>query len=84
MIFPPNAETNLLPCSYASCAPVKRQASPLALITTLGLKRRVETLCPKRKAHDALYDAVASAMLLEHLVEQPGWGNVTVAELVSM
>lgn len=54
------------------------------LLMTLDLKHRVETLCPKRMAHDALYDAVASAMLLEHLVEQPGWGNITIAELVSM
>ena len=54
------------------------------LIMTLDLKHRVETLCPKRMAHDALYDAVASAMLLEHLLEQPGWGNITVAELVTM
>jgi len=54
------------------------------LIVTLDLKHRVETLCPNRRAHDALYDAVASAMLLEHLMEQPGWGNITVAELASM
>jgi DNA polymerase III epsilon subunit-like protein len=54
------------------------------LIVMLDLKRSVEALCPGKDAHDALYDAVASAMLLEHLLEQPGWGNVTVGELASM
>ncbi len=54
------------------------------LIGTLGLKQRVENLCPARQSHDALYDAVASAMLLEHLLEQPGWGGVTIRELASV
>lgn len=54
------------------------------LIVQLGLKQRVGELCSGRSAHDALYDAVASAMLLEHLLEQPGWERVTVGELVGM
>ncbi len=54
------------------------------LMVLLNLKCRVEVLCSGREAHDALYDAVASAMLLEHLLEQPGWGNVTVGELATM
>jgi len=54
------------------------------LIVLLGLKPQVDALCPDKEAHDALYDAVASAKLLEHLLEQPGWGKVTVAELASM
>ncbi len=54
------------------------------LIVLLDLKSRTDALCPNREAHDALYDAVASAVLLEHLLEQAGWGNVTVGELVSM
>ncbi|VGO21015.1 3'-5' exonuclease [Pontiella sulfatireligans] len=54
------------------------------LVVLLDLKLRVDDLCPGKEAHDALYDAVASAMLLEHLFEQPGWGNVTVGELASM
>jgi len=53
------------------------------LIAALGLKQRVDDLCPGRAAHDALYDAVASAMLLSHLLEQPGWGDVTLSELSS-
>ena len=54
------------------------------LIVMLDLKQRVDALCSGREAHDALYDAVASAMLMEHLLEQPGWGDVTVGELASM
>ena len=54
------------------------------LVVMLGLQQRVDELCPGREAHDALYDAVASAMLLEHLFEQPGWGGITVGELASM
>ena len=54
------------------------------LIGMLGLKPKVDELCPGRAAHDALYDAVASAMLLEHLLEQPGWGGTTIGELASI
>ncbi|WP_168442054.1 3'-5' exonuclease [Pontiella desulfatans] len=54
------------------------------LMVMLDLKPRVDELCPGKSAHDALYDAVASAMLLEHLLAQPGWGDVTVGELVSL
>lgn len=54
------------------------------LIVRFDLRQRVDLLCPGRMAHDALYDAVASAMLLEFLLEQPGWGNVAVGELLSL
>ena len=54
------------------------------LIVMLDLKPKVDALCAGKEAHDALYDAVASAMLLEHLLEQPGWEGVTVGELASM
>ena len=54
------------------------------LIGTLGLKPRIDVLCPGKEAHDALYDSVASAMLLEHLLAQPGWGDVTAADLATI
>ncbi|MBT8043214.1 MAG: 3'-5' exonuclease [Pontiella sp.] len=54
------------------------------LIVLLDLQPRVEQLCPGRVSHDALYDAVASAALLEHLVGQPEWGRVTVGELAGL
>ena len=47
----------------------------------LGLSERVRSLCPGREAHDALYDAFACAVLLEHLLQLPGWERVTVAAL---
>ncbi|MBN2684436.1 MAG: 3'-5' exonuclease [Pontiellaceae bacterium] len=54
------------------------------LVVLLGLKPKVDALCPGRAAHDALYDAVASAMLLEYLLEQPGWACVSLGELASL
>ena len=51
------------------------------LVDMLGLKQRVADLCPGKEAHDALYDAVASAMLLSHLLEQPEWKRITLAEM---
>jgi len=54
------------------------------LIVLFDLKIRVDELCSGKFSHDALYDAVASAMLIEHLLEQAGWGGVTVGELSSL
>ncbi|MDF7808241.1 3'-5' exonuclease [Pontiellaceae bacterium B12219] len=54
------------------------------LIVLLDLKPKVDEHCKEKEAHDALYDAVASAMLLEHLLEQSGWESITVGELASM
>ncbi len=54
------------------------------LIVMLDLKARVDALCVGRAAHDALYDAVASAMLLEHVLEQPGWASSSIGELASL
>ena len=54
------------------------------LIVQLDLKPQIDELCAGKEAHDALYDAVASAKLLEHLLAQPGWGNVTVGDLAGM
>ncbi len=54
------------------------------LVVMLDLKPKVDELCAGKEAHDALYDAVASAMILEHLLEQPGWGNITIGELASI
>jgi DNA polymerase III epsilon subunit-like protein len=44
----------------------------------------VETLCPGRAAHDALYDAVACAVLLEHLLHLPAWTQCSLDTLVHM
>jgi len=47
----------------------------------LGLEPRVRALCPGCEAHDALYDAFACAVLLEHFLGLPGWEHVTVEAL---
>ncbi len=54
------------------------------LVVMLDLKNKADQICPGKEAHDALYDSVASALLLEHLIDQPGWGGVTVGELSVM
>jgi len=53
------------------------------LIAGLGLTRRLQELCPDRAAHDALYDAFACAVLLEHLLQLPGWESVSVDALAA-
>jgi len=54
------------------------------LVVLLDLKSRVDAACPGREAHDALYDAVAAAVLLEHLLQQTGWESITVGELAAI
>jgi DNA polymerase III subunit epsilon len=46
------------------------------LIEISGLRPRVCECCPGGGPHDALYDAAACAVLLEHLLTQPGWENL--------
>ncbi|MCU0856990.1 MAG: 3'-5' exonuclease [Pontiellaceae bacterium] len=48
------------------------------LIAGLKLGIRVRECCPDGEAHDALYDAVACAVLLEHLLTLPGWEQLAV------
>ena len=43
------------------------------IIQDLDMAKQVGCLCPGRSLHDALYDAVACAVLLEHLLSLPGW-----------
>lgn len=40
-------------------------------VCALGLQPRVDALCPGRTWHDALYDACAGAVLLEHFLALP-------------
>ena len=47
----------------------------------LGLVPHVQALCPEREPHDALYDAIACAVLLTHFLSLPGWEQVTVEAL---
>ena len=52
------------------------------LTDRLGLADEVRRLCPGKEAHDALYDSVACGLLLQHLLELPGWEQVTIEELI--
>jgi DNA polymerase III epsilon subunit-like protein len=51
------------------------------VVAALGLEACVRAACPGREAHDALYDAFACAVLLEHFLSLPGWERVTVGAL---
>lgn len=53
------------------------------VIAMLGLECCVEALCPGLEAHDALYDACASGVLLEHFLGLPGWEEITIGNLAS-
>lgn len=54
-----------------------------ALLTALGLTPRVAALVPGRGAHDALYDAVGCAILLETLLHLPGWEILSLERLLN-
>ena len=53
-----------------------------AMISDLGLSEEMKSLCPELKWHDALYDAVASLVLLRHIVRETESGNEPVSLLM--
>ena len=54
------------------------------LVYFLNLKERINDFCPELLPHDAYFDAVASAALLEKILKSPSWKNVTTENLVSL
>lgn len=52
------------------------------LLARLRLINRVQSLAPEREPHDALYDAIGSAALLEHIFTLPGWGDAPLETLI--
>lgn len=71
--------------------PLARQAFPGLrrygledVLDALGLTAEVHRLCPGRGPHDALWDAAGCAVLLAHLLEQPGWRDASVAALAQL
>ena len=54
------------------------------LIPNLGLAAVVAERCPGGAPHDALYDAVACASLLELVVNAPGWQNISTELLITL
>jgi len=53
------------------------------LLTRFRLMDRVRAAFPDREPHDALFDAYGSAVLLTHLLGQPGWESVDLEVLTS-
>lgn len=51
------------------------------LCSALKLVKKIKKWCPGRDWHDALFDAFASAVVLETVLALPGWEKVTVAAL---
>ena len=49
----------------------------------LGLVEKVREWCPGRGWHDALFDAFASALVLEHCLALPGWEEVSLDALAA-
>lgn len=55
------------------------------LVPALGLDAAVSGLCPAGWGpHDARYDAVAAAVLLRHLLAQPGWSGLGLDDLLNI
>lgn len=54
------------------------------VVDHLGLADRANSACPGLTWHDALYDAVASALVLETILDLPTWQNVSTESLSSV
>jgi len=54
-----------------------------ALLDRLGLTARTAALAPGRGPHDALYDTVGSALLLETILHLPGWEQAGLRHLIT-
>ena len=54
------------------------------LVPALGLASRLQQRCPGLAPHDAFYDAVACASLLEAVLAAPGWNKARVEELAAL
>ncbi len=58
------------------CWPGVRDYSLETLITAGGLQADLDAACPGRRYHDALYDSVASLLVLRHIVRQAGLTDI--------
>lgn len=54
------------------------------VLTDLDLLSSVQSLCPGRSAHDALFDAVGCAALFLFLLRMDSWSEVTLDSLVAL
>ena len=51
------------------------------LLDALSLTQRVQSFCPNLEPHDACYDAVGCACLLEYFMALPGWRDLDVMDI---
>lgn len=51
------------------------------VVDAAGQQEQLRALLPGREPHDALYDALACALVLHYLLQQPCWAELTVGEL---
>ena len=51
------------------------------LIPVLHLSDELARLAPNRAPHDALYDAIACALLFRHIVTLPSWQHIELQQL---
>ncbi len=54
------------------------------LCDILGISAALQSVCPGRAAHDALYDAFACAYLLQEILTAPGWRNCGLEALCAL
>lgn len=54
------------------------------LVPRLGLASIMAERCPNLEPHDAFYDAVACATLLETVLAAPGWHELTLEQYAAM
>lgn len=54
-----------------------------ALTVRMGFEPRIRSLCPALLPHDALYDAVACALLIEKILSLESWRDLTLEDIAS-
>ena len=63
--------------------PGVRDYSLETLIAAGGLQAELDAACPDRRFHDALYDAMASLLVLRHLIHHAGLSGVAMGKWLS-
>jgi DNA polymerase-3 subunit epsilon len=54
------------------------------VLQAFSLQSQVDAIVSGRQPHDALYDAVGCAVFLSHLLQQPGWHDATLEDVIAL
>jgi DNA polymerase-3 subunit epsilon len=54
------------------------------LALMLNLEQTAHKFLPDRTSHDALFDALCCALLLQHILRHPAWNNLSLATLTRL